>query len=732
MKHSISSLLLSAAFLLCSGIVNAQSDPKSLERNGDRQVAQGNYSEAVNQYQGALASMTIKRIDKNSSEYMAVERKLNGAKNCLSWSQAVNSGLESTTEAKILSLFETAEDADDAENIRKNLQNTIDNVLANANKIIQRFPSDKETPKKKALCEQRSRFIQTTMENQEELLAWIGYRNQRTLVAYEEFLSEYPNGRYTYAARDSILALREIQAWASLNNNPSEAGLESYAREFPNGKHIQEVKAELGRYQQRRKDATAWQNAVQAGTSSAFAQYIKEFPNGGHRSDADRRYKEALANEDDAAWNQAEKSASLDAYKKYLVDFPKGRHAADAKKGQERVNDHKLWDKYRQADTKDAYQAYLSETKLRIHETEARNRLLAIEKAEIEAKEEALWAATLQAGSTEAFRNYLLVTDLNVHENEAKGMIALAHARELKQAGAPLEELVLAYAEADKLGVLSPLDKADYETAKDDAAYLEFTQTRDVSQGRQYLVDFPEGRHSIAVADAIATTLADQLTWQSSESEYQVALSYAVTPKTQNYVTSKYEKAKREYQRILRKNHREPFHALLGIGAESIFLDFSSFAESLSRGAVSNLGVTAALSFGGHSNRFNFELAGGYYNFTDASFIQPAVPDYSLRISASPRLNVIKKRNKDDHYSAGYLYIAPVASFDMFENDPRYSNISLGGKVGFGLAVFDFYVGYHSVIQSFVPNYTADETYLYHNDYGRYLTLGMMIYLSGK
>lgn len=732
MKHSISSLLLSAAFLLYSGVIIAQSDPKSLERNGDLRVAQGNYSEAVNQYEGALASMAIKRIDKNSTEYMAVERKLNGAKNCLSWSQSVTLGLESLTEAKILSLFENAEDADDMESIRKNLQNTVDNVLANANKIIQRFPSDKETPKKKILCEQRSRFIQTAMENQEELLAWIGYRNQRSLEAYEEFISEYPNGKYTYAARDSILALREIQAWASLDHNPSESDLESYIREFPNGKHIQEVKAELSRYQQRKKDATAWQNAVLAGTASAFAQYIKEFPNGGHRNDADRRYKEALANEDDAAWNQAEKSASIDAYKKYLADFPKGRHAADAKKGQERVNDHKLWDKYRQADTKDAYQAYLSETKLRIHETEARNRLRAIEKAELEAKEEELWAATLQAGSTEAFRNYLLMTDLNVHEKEAKGLIALAHARELKQAGAPLEELVHAYAEADKLGVLGPQDKTVYETAKDDAAYLEFMQNPNVSLGTRYLVNYPEGQHSIEVSDAIATTLADQLTWQSSESEYQTALRYAVTPKTQNYVNRKYEKAKKEYQRILRKNRREPFHALLGIGAESVFLDFTSFAESLSGGAVPNLGVTAALSFGGHSNRFNFELAGGYYNFSEADYIQPAIPDYSIRVMASPRLNIIKKRNLGDHYSAGYLYIAPVASFDIYDNDFSYSNIALGGKVGFGLSIFDFYIGYHSVVQSFVPVYSEGGGYFYHEDAGRYLSLGMMIYLSGK
>jgi len=732
MKHPFSSLLLSAAFLLCSSVVFAQSDPKSLERNGDLQVAQGNYSEAVNQFEGALASMTIKRIDKNSSEYMAVERKLNGARNCRDWSRAVDSGLESLSEAKILSQFENAEDADDMESIRKNLQNTVDNVLENANKIIRRFPSDKKTVEKKAQCEQRSRFIQTAMENQEELLAWIGYRNQRTREAYEEFISEYPNGKYSSVARDSLLALRETQAWASLHYNPSESDLESYVQEFPNGKHIQEVRAQLNQYQQRRKDALAWQNALEAGSSSAFARYIKEFPNGGHRSDADRRHKEALAKEDDAAWNQAEKSANIDAYKKYLADFPKGRHAADAKKGQERVNDHKLWDKYRQADTKDAYQAYLSETKMKIHETEARDRLRAIEKAEIDAKEEALWAATLQAGSAEAFRNYLLVTNLNNHKDEAKAMIALKHAQELKEGGAPLEELIQAYAEADKMGVLSPQDKAAYEAAMDDAAYLKFMQTRNVSQGKKYLVEFPNGQHSVEVADAVATALADQLTWQSSESEYQSALRYAVTPKTQNYVTSKYEKAKKEYRRILRKNDKEPFHALLGIGAESVFLDFTTFAQSLSDRAVPNLGVTAALSFGGHSNRFNFELGGGYYNFSDAAYLRPAIPEYSIRITASPRLNIIKKRNLGDHYSAGYLYIAPTASFDIYDNDPSYSNIALGGKVGFGLSIFDFYIGYHSVIKSFVPNYSGDGSYFYYVDEGRYLSLGMMIYLSGK
>ena len=732
MKSTLSTFLFSVAVLLCPGAVFAQSDYKSLEKKGDQQVVKGNYNEAVTQYNGALASMSINRIDKNSTEYMTVEQKLNGARNCLGWSRIVDSGLENLSEAKILSLFENAEDADEMERIKDDLLKKVKTVQANVNNILQRFPSDLETAKKRALCEQRSMFIQSAMENQEELLAWIGYRNQHTQEACEAFLSEYPDGKYAPVARDSILALREVRAWASLASSPSESAMEAYIRDFPNGKHLQEVRGQLEQYQLRRKDETAWDEAVRKGTSTAFAQYSSNFPRGAHRSEADQKYKEALMTEDDAAWNRAETTGSIDAYKKYLATYPNGRHAADAKKGQDRINDHKLWDKYRQTDTKEAYQAYLSESKMKIHETEARNRIRDIDTAAKMAIEEDLWATALRAGSEEAFRNYLSATELKSHEEEAKAMIALKHAQGLKASGAAPDDLVKAYAEADKLGVLGPQDKANYQEAKDEVAYLRFTKNHEMSQGKKYLTDFPEGRHAAEVADYLATTLADQLNWQSSESEYQTALRYAVSQKTKNYVTNKYEKAKKEYRRILRKNDKEPFHALLGIGAESVFLDFTTFAQSLSDRAVPNLGVTAALSFGGHSNRFNFELGGGYYNFSDAAYLRPAVPEYSIRITASPRLNIIKKRNLGDHYSAGYLYIAPTASFDIYDNDPSYSNIALGGKVGFGLSIFDFYIGYHSVIQSFVPNYSGDGSYFYYVDEGRYLSLGMMIYLSGK
>lgn len=716
-----------------SGPVFAQSDYSSFVREGDKAVAKGDYDEAAKQYDGALALMGMKKMDKNSTEYMGIERKLNGAKNCLAWSKAVHSGLESLSEAAIISRFENAADGDEMERIKKDLMNKVNAVQTNINNILQRFPSDKVTAGKKSQCARISNIIQTAIDNREELLAWADHRNRNTLEAYNEFLSQYPNGKYQAAARDSILSLQEVQAWASLSRDQSEDALQEYVQQFPSGKHVQEVKAQLDQIQLKRKDDNAWEDAVRKGTSLAFKQYTDNFPQGLHRSEANRKFKEAASNEDDAAWNEADKISTIDAYRKYLAQYPNGRHANDAKKGEDRISDRKVWDKYRQIDTREAYQAYLSESKLRVFEAEARKRIKDIDLEEKQAEEETLWAAAIQQGTEDSFRNYLIASSLKSHEKEANRMVSLRHAQALKASGASPDALVQAYAEAEKLGALSGQDKVDYEVAKDESAYLRFQLNPNEAQGKTYLSAFPQGKHATEVSDAIATSLADKLTWQSSNSDYQEALGYAVSTKTKNYVDGKFEKAQKEYQKILRKQNKEPFHFMLGIGAESVFDVFQTFTDYLSEGTIPNPGVKAALSFGGHSNRFNLELSGAYYNFLDADFSSPAVPYYKLRFSATPRVNIVKKHNNGSKYSAGYLYVAPEASYDLYNYDFNASSVSAGVKVGFGLSVIDVYAGYHYIVNTSMPDFDpSDPFYNFEFWPQQYLTVGVMLYFSGK
>ncbi|MBQ6763323.1 MAG: hypothetical protein IJP49_11290 [Bacteroidales bacterium] len=744
MKKILSVLFL---FMIClAGPVaaSAQSDYKSFVKNGDHAVSKSDYVEAVKQYDGALAMMKMKKMNPNSVEYLEVQKKLNNAKDCIAWNKAVKDGISDLSEDRILARFERAVSEEDMDRIKNELLEKVRKVRANADNIVRRFPTDKIAKGRKDQCDRLAAKINDARESQEELLVWVRYRDRRSLEAYDDFLSQYPNGKYSQAAKDSIRSIQENQAWASIRSYATESLMQEYIRNFPEGKHIAEVKSQLAQYQARRQDENAWEEAVRTGSSTAFRRYSTQFPQGYHRSEADRRYQEALVKEDDNAWEEAESASTVAAYKDYLSRYPQGRHTADARKGQDRVNDRKLWERYSKTDTKEAYGAYLNETKMNLYASEARKRISEIEAAERQAEDDALWAAAVKYNTVESLQNYLRTSRLKTHEKEANKQISVKKARALNAAGSDPEKLVEAYAEAEALGALEPQDRVDYYNAKDEAAHARYKQNPTVEQGKKYIASFPDGKHFADVSDAIAMALADRFAWQALERDYQAAYAYAVSPKAKSYVDEQHEKVRKEHEKELRKiqrqNSREALHFLMGVGVETVFDEFSTFTNSLGNGMIPNFGMKAALSLGGHSNRFNLELAGTLYNSLESELFGPANPYYKFRVSATPKVNVIKKQNLGGEYSLGYLYFGPEVSYDIYAEDSGFSKpcLSVGGKVGFGLTLFDFYVGYHYIVSGsdqYYSRYDSVNDVYYYDDLrapGHYLSFGIMMYLGSK
>ena len=149
--------------------------------------------------------------------------------------------------------------------------------------------------------------------------------------------------------------------------------------------------------------------------------------------------------------------------------------------------------------------------------------------------------------------------------------------------------------------------------------------------------------------------------------------------------------------------------------------------------------MKGVLSLGGHSNRFNLELAGTWYNFMEADSFEPAVPYYKFRFSVTPKVNIIKKRNLGGEYSYGYLYLAPEVSYDIFAEESGLSQpcTSVGGKIGFGLNLLDFYIGYHSVVSGSNQYYNRYDPVndVYYYDLGahsHYLSFGVVLYLGSR
>ena len=99
--------------------------------------------------------------------------------------------------------------------------------------------------------------------------------------------------------------------------------------------------------QAREADDTAYAQAQRVDTAAAYADYLRAYPTGQHvqeartrqtaLQEAARQAQEAArrAQADDAAYAEAEQADTAEAYGAYLAAYPQGRHAAEARRRQQ-------------------------------------------------------------------------------------------------------------------------------------------------------------------------------------------------------------------------------------------------------------------------------------------------------------------------------------------------------------------------------------------------------------
>jgi len=175
-----------------------------------------------------------------------------------------------------------------------------------------------------------------------------------TLVAMEDFLKQYPRGKYsstikaeiaqTMAVRDSIeSAQNEEEAYRIARRDTSTAAYDYYIQRFPDGKYVVEARRQINvikekqrQREQRLRDQRAYQAAVAKGTIEAFQQYLREFPQGEHQEQAkaevqriERERQEHILNED-RIYNEAVRLGTIEAYEAYVIKYPNGKFRDDA------------------------------------------------------------------------------------------------------------------------------------------------------------------------------------------------------------------------------------------------------------------------------------------------------------------------------------------------------------------------------------------------------------------
>jgi hypothetical protein len=77
------------------------------------------------------------------------------------------------------------------------------------------------------------------------------------------------------------------------------------------------------------RQETAWRQAADRDTVTAYEDYLGRFPGGAHSAEARERILKLREAE---AWAVAERVRAPEAWQRYLAAWPEGRHASDARR----------------------------------------------------------------------------------------------------------------------------------------------------------------------------------------------------------------------------------------------------------------------------------------------------------------------------------------------------------------------------------------------------------------
>lgn len=192
---------------------------------------------------------------------------------------------------------------------------------------------------------------------------WEGVRDSDKAAVFEEYLRQYPKGRYTAQARVKLAGLRsgpsrpapalpaagqedgETALWKAVDGGGQRDDYQTYLAQYPKGKYIALARARLKKLDDEaaaaaaQKEQDAWQAAEGAGSEDAYQAYLRSYPSGRYAALVPARLTKARAEarlqEEEAAWKRALAGASRASMLAYLDKYPDGRYVATAREKEE-------------------------------------------------------------------------------------------------------------------------------------------------------------------------------------------------------------------------------------------------------------------------------------------------------------------------------------------------------------------------------------------------------------
>ena len=237
--------ILIMLFPLC---VHAQ----DYEAKGDAACCDGNYEEAIIQYNAAIAMLDSRKVDPNSPEYLFLQKKLVNAKNCLPLKETAMKLFNLAEENKTEVAYEAAKNA--------------------FQKLLQRNSQDNFARRKVVACDKGIQKIATNKADEE---LWAQAVQLDTKDAYRSYLNDFPAGIHASEAKTMILDIEEKELWLAAKSEGTEEAFNQYIASTITSEYVSQAKYEICRIH----DDSKWEAIKDGKDEAGLIAYINDTTN---------------------------------------------------------------------------------------------------------------------------------------------------------------------------------------------------------------------------------------------------------------------------------------------------------------------------------------------------------------------------------------------------------------------------------------------------------------------
>ena len=215
-----------------------------------------------------------------------------------------------------------------------------------------------------------------------------------SIAAYEKYIKEYPDGKYTPQAKEHLSALYEERDWRYAEYYKSIKRYEQFVQKHPSSKYIPQAEQALKKLYEDRD----WSSTLKLNTISAYKNFIAKYANSQYTQTAQLKLTEL---ELEQAWDKARDANSIYAYQAFIESYPTSSYVYQAKLNIKNLEDDIAWENAEQAGSISAYKAYLENFPAGKKRTTANDRIREMEIIKPE------WSQALRKNTPEAYRKFI-------------------------------------------------------------------------------------------------------------------------------------------------------------------------------------------------------------------------------------------------------------------------------------------------------------------------------------